>query len=94
LPNAGEVTTASSDRFVLEDWHKLGADYDKTLMAWHANFEAYAHRGGFPYNRRFYRMWRYYSLTCAGSFRTRSRTQLWQIALSKGGVPGGYASVR
>jgi cyclopropane-fatty-acyl-phospholipid synthase len=94
LPNAGEVAGASSDSFVLEDWQNLGADYDKTLMAWHANFEAYAHSADFNYDRRFYRMWRYYLLICAGSFRTRSRTQLWQIVLSKGGIPGGYATVR
>ena len=24
--------------FVMEDWHNFGADYDKTLMAWHDNF--------------------------------------------------------
>ncbi len=24
--------------FVMEDWHNFGADYDKTLMAWHKNF--------------------------------------------------------
>jgi len=94
LPNTGEVAAASSDLFVMEDWHNLGADYDKTLMAWHANFEAYAHSSDFAYDRRFYRMWRYYLLICAGSFRTRSRAQLWQMAFSKGGVPGGYASVR
>jgi cyclopropane-fatty-acyl-phospholipid synthase len=23
----------------MEDWHNLGADYDKTLMAWHSNFK-------------------------------------------------------
>ena len=24
--------------FTMEDWHNFGADYDKTLMAWHKNF--------------------------------------------------------
>jgi cyclopropane-fatty-acyl-phospholipid synthase len=94
LPSAREITRAMSDLFILEDWQNLGADYDKTLMAWHANFEAYAHSRDFPYDRRFYRMWRYYLLMCAGSFRIRWRTQLWQIALSKRGVLGGYASPR
>jgi len=25
--------------FMLEDWHNLSVDYDKTLMAWHENLE-------------------------------------------------------
>jgi cyclopropane-fatty-acyl-phospholipid synthase len=38
-------------------------------------------------------MWRFYLLSFAGMFRVR-RIQLWQIVLSKGGVRGGYASLR
>jgi len=38
-------------------------------------------------------MWTYYLRTSAGSFRAR-RNQLWQVVLSKKGVPGGYRSVR
>jgi len=30
------------------------------------------------YGERFYRMWKYYLLYCAGSFRAR-HVQLWQI---------------
>ena len=45
------------------------------------------------YDERFHRMWRYYLLSCAGSFRAR-KNQLWQIVLSKNGIPGGYKTVR
>jgi cyclopropane-fatty-acyl-phospholipid synthase len=45
------------------------------------------------YDERFYRMWQYYLLCCAGSFRARN-IQLWQIVLSPHGVKGGYQSVR
>jgi len=38
-------------------------------------------------------MWKYYLLSCAGSFRARSN-QLWQIVLSPKGVSGGYKSIR
>lgn len=41
------------------------------------------------YGERFHRMWRYYLLACAGTFRSRSN-QLWQIVMSPRGVPGGY----
>ncbi len=40
----------------------------------------------------FYKMWTYYLLSCAGSFRAR-RNQLWQIVFSKKGIQGGYQSI-
>lgn len=93
VPSLGQVGRALDGRFVLEDLHNFGVHYDPTLMAWHANFER-----GWPmlaekYGERFARMWRYYLLSCAGSFRAR-KYQLWQTVLSKRGVPGGYESVR
>ncbi len=77
----------------MEDWHNFGADYDKTLMAWHQNFVHHWDQLKGKYDERFYRMWRYYLLACAGAFRAR-KLQLWQIVLSPKGVPGGYLSVR
>ena len=93
LPSMKQITTAAKDLFVIEDWHSFGADYDKTLMAWFANFERAWPKLEAKYGERFYRMWKYYLLACAGSFRAR-KNQLWQIVLSKDGVPGGYVSVR
>lgn len=93
LPSIGQIGDAVDDVFVVEDLHNFGADYDCTLMAWHANFEAawpqFAERLG----ERFHRMWRYYLLSCAGAFRARD-IQLWQWVLSPRGVAGGYRSVR
>lgn len=93
LPSIAQIAHATEGLFVMEDWHNFGADYDKTLMAWHENFER-----GWPeisdkYDDRFYRMWKYYLLICAGTFRSR-RNQLWQIVLSKNGMVGGYKSIR
>ena len=89
LPSAAEIEQASSALFVLEDLHNFGADYDRTLMAWHARFEAAWPELSTRYNARFRRMWRYYLLSCAGSFRARAN-QLWQWVLSPQGMPGGY----
>jgi cyclopropane-fatty-acyl-phospholipid synthase len=75
--------------FVVEDLHNFGADYDKTLMAWHDNFMNAWPQFESQLGERFYRMWRYYLLSCAGAFRARD-IQLWQWVLSKGGVPHGY----
>jgi cyclopropane-fatty-acyl-phospholipid synthase len=93
IPSAKQIATAYEGLFVLEDWHSFGPDYDKTLMAWYANFVKHWDKIKIDYDQRFYRMWEYYLLACAGSFRSR-KNQLWQIVLSNDGVKGGYKSIR
>lgn len=93
LPSIAQIATALEGNFVMEDWHNFGADYDKTLMAWHTNFQKHWPDLKANYDDRFYRMWNYYLLSCAGLFRARY-IQLWQIVLSKNGVLGGYQSIR
>ncbi len=94
IPSAKQITIAFEGMFILEDWHCFGADYDKTLMAWFKNFDSsWKDLKNDKYNEKFYRMWKYYLLSCAGSFRVR-KNQLWQIVLSKKGVIGGYNSIR
>lgn len=93
LPATSHIARAYEGLFVMEDWHNFGADYDKTLMAWHENFVRAWPSLRETYGDRFYRMWTYYLLSCAGYFRSR-RGELWQIVLSKYGVKGGYESVR
>ena len=62
-------------------------------MAWFDNFYTNWNLIKTDYDERFYRMWKFYLLSSAGSFRARN-VQLWQIVLSKKGVPGGYLSTR
>lgn len=93
LPSVGQIGDAVDDLFVVEDLHNFGADYDKTLMAWHWNFEAAWPNFEQRLGARFYRTWRYYLLSCAGAFRAQD-IQLWQWVLSKSGVPGGYRRER
>ena len=93
IPSAKHISESAEGLFVMEDWHNFGTDYDKTLMAWHTNFEKGWDSLRSQFDERFYRMWRFYLLCCAGSFRARSN-QLWQIVFSVNGVRGGYESVR
>ena len=93
IPDMKNISESIDRLFVMEDWHNFGAYYDPTLMAWFNNFEKNWNKLKDNYNERFHRMWRYYLLSCAGAFRAR-KIQLWQIVLSKKGVPGGYISVR
>jgi cyclopropane-fatty-acyl-phospholipid synthase len=89
LPAIGEISDAAEAFFVIEDLHNFGADYDRTLMAWHRNFENAWPSLQQDYPAGFYRMWRYYLLACAGTFRARDN-QLWQFVMSPRGKPGGY----
>jgi cyclopropane-fatty-acyl-phospholipid synthase len=93
LPSARQITAAAEGLFVLEDWQSLGPHYDRTLMAWHANFVNGWERIKEAYGELFFRMWTYFLLAYAGSFRARSN-QVWQIVFSRGGVRGGYRSIR
>jgi cyclopropane-fatty-acyl-phospholipid synthase len=93
LPSATRITEACEGVFIIEDWHNFGTDYDKTLMEWYRNFERGWDSLKARYDERFRRMWTYYLLSCAGSFRAR-KIQLWQLVLSPEGVPGGYVAPR
>ena len=89
LPSAKHITSASERFLMLEDWHSFGADYDRTLLAWHANFCRAWEQLKPDYDERFFRMWRYYLLSSAGTFRARIN-QLWQVVFSRDGLKGGY----
>lgn len=94
LPSAAQITAAYEGKFVMEDWHNFGPDYDRTLMQWYHNFQAaWKTSLSDDYDDAFLRMWNYYLLSSAGSFRSRSN-QLWQILLSAKGIRGGLSSVR
>jgi len=82
LPSAREIASTIENRFLIEDWHNFGQDYDRTLMAWWKNFDNAWPQLASKYDTRFYRMWKYYLLSCAGFFRSR-QGQLWQLVLSK-----------
>jgi len=93
LPSASQIASAAAGLLVIEDLQNFGADYHPTLLAWFRNFEAAWPRLRARYGERFYRMWKCYLLTCAGSFRARKQ-HVWQIVLSRGGARGGYTAVR
>lgn len=92
LPSIKQIASAIEGQFVMEDWHNFGADYDRTLMAWWANFDRAWPELAPRYGPRFYRMWRFYLMVFAAMFRVRN-INLWQLVLSPGGVPGGYRRV-
>lgn len=93
LPTIKLLSRAIEGKFIIEDVHNFGSYYDRTLMRWCENFEKAWPELKIKYDQRFYRMWRYYLLSCAGAFRARD-LQLWQFVMSPHGVVNGYKPVR
>lgn len=93
LPIQKQIETSIEGLFHVWDWHDFGRDYDRTLLAWYANFEQAWPGLKEKYGERFFRMWRYYLLSFAGVFRAEY-TYLWQILLAKQPLRSGYLPVR
>ena len=70
LPSMAQIASAAEETWSIEDVHNFGPDYDRTLMAWHANisdrWDKIPH-----YDEQFRRTWEYYLLASAAGFRTR-----------------------
>jgi cyclopropane-fatty-acyl-phospholipid synthase len=86
LPSISQISKAVEGLFVMEDLHNIGPHYEKTLMAWHENFQKAWTMLKKRYDEKFKRMWDYYLLSFAGAFRARN-IQIWQIVLTKYGAP-------
>lgn len=93
LPTMTQLARAAEGRFRIFHVESFGTDYDKTLMAWDERFRAAwdtikkssDDKGNTLYDERFYRMWRYYLMVCAGLFRSQKIT-VSQILFTKEGV--------
>lgn len=103
IPSLSQITKAAEEVFNIRDVHAFpNSYYDKTLMAWYENFEKawdklkvkkYGDPTKIDNKGEFYRMWKLYLQSCAGLFRG-GYLQLWQIAMTKQGIPSEYKSVR
>jgi cyclopropane-fatty-acyl-phospholipid synthase len=64
---------------------ELGSGLRSDIDGVVSQFRSQLYRLKEKYGERFHRMWRYYLLASAGSFRSR-RLQVWQILLSPAGI--------
>lgn len=93
LPTLAEIGAASEQHWVIEDWHNFGVDYDRTLMSWAHNLRQHGAEITRHYDEQFRRMWHYWLMTSAATFRAR-RNQLWQVVMTPHGRLGGYREFR
>jgi len=93
IPSPVQIIKSAEGLFRLEDWHNFGDYYDNTLMAWHKNFNDNWDKIKNKYDEKFKRMWNYYLLICAASFRARNN-QLWQIVFTKPSSNKKYKNIR
>jgi cyclopropane-fatty-acyl-phospholipid synthase len=93
-PSPLQISAAFDGLLVLEDWHCFAReDYARTLRDWHKNFVSAWSDLQQRYGERFFRMWKYYLLMAAGVAMS-GKGALWQIVLSKSGLPNRYEAIR
>ncbi len=85
VPSLEQLGKAMEGLLILEDLHNIGPDYDKTLLAWNENFQKAWPELKYKYSPEFKRMWEFYLLQVAGTFRSRHQ-QLWQMVISRPGA--------
>lgn len=90
LPGFEHLERAANGLFTFGARTCFGDDYDKTLLLWEERFrngweKIRQHtdvQGKIRYDERFYRLWRYYLLVCAGAFRAK-KIDVCQLHLIK-----------
>lgn len=87
LPSLQQIGEAAEGLLVMEDLQNWASHYDRTLMAWHQNFKEHWNELRAHYDERFFRMWEFYLMASAGSFRSH-RLQVWQMLFSPEGAGG------
>lgn len=88
-PSMQQLTRATADLFVIEDWENYGHYYVPTLQAWHDNFNRNWDRiraldGPRPFDERFRRMWNFYLMSSRAAFEVED-LHLWHLVMTRYG---------
>lgn len=87
LPSLAQVYKAAEGLFVAEAAHHFDGYYERTLADWDRRFVANWTTIEKGFDKRFYRMWRFYLQISQGIFKSRL-CHLWQFVFTKDGIPG------
>lgn len=88
-----EILKAIDDLFILEDWHNLTIDMERTLRAWRDNFKKNYPTIRHLYDDRFYRMWMYLLSGGVGAYKSK-KYQMAHVVLTKAGFNKRYTAAR
>ena len=80
IPSRAQIEHAIEGIFTVRGWQSIGANYERTLLAWRANFERSWSRIASHYDERFHRMWDFYLSGSAAAFRAQ-KLDVWQVLL-------------
>jgi len=80
IPSRAQIERAIEGIFTVRGWQSIGAHYERTLLAWRANFERSWSRIASHYDERFRRMWDFYLSGSAAAFRAQ-KLDVWQVLL-------------
>lgn len=87
LPSLKQIGAATEKLFVMESLENWATHYDRTLVAWLDNFKSHWSQLRPRYDDRFFRMWTFYLMASAASFRA-GKLQCWQMLFSPEGASG------
>lgn len=93
IPMRKQIHKSRENLLFVQDWHEFGSYYDTTLMCWYERFVAAWPELQAEYGEKFFRMWSYYLLCCAGAFRA-GHLKLWQVLFSHHTNTNTYSLVR
>ena len=93
LPRTDEILPPRDSSLRIEDWHRFHDDYDRTLLAWAAQFNQNWEHISDQYDERFHRRWNFYLHGCAAIFRAQL-IDVSQIVYTKGQAKSRYQPVR
>ena len=80
IPSRTQIETAIRGLFRIRSWQDIGPHYERTLLAWRANFERSWPRMASHFDERFRRMWQYFLSASAAAFRAK-KLEVWQVLL-------------
>lgn len=92
LPSLAQIAGSVEKKFIIEDVHNFGPDYDKTLLQWHSRING-SWQDLPEYDERFKRIWNYYLCSSAAGFRVR-KIQLLQVVFRTYTSRGTYITSR
>lgn len=81
-PSLAPLEAVTQGSFLIREKANFGSDFERSLLSWFTNFDRQWPRLQNRFDPAYYRLWKFYLLTLAGSLRAQA-SQAWQMVLAK-----------